>query len=423
MTSSNASSSKKNVLTILVLALGAVVVYFLPYLRWTLFDPLQQAVGLDAGQFAATMSIYGVTAMIFYAPGGYLADKFSPRKMLAFAYLSTGVLGLWYATYPPFWAQMLIFGLWGAIGTAFMWSAMLKVTNSLGSEDQQGRLFGFLEGGRGVINVVLAFAAVGAFSALGEQLVGVTGIIIVTSALCIISAVLVWIIVPNELQGSAGSKIHFADIGKVLKIPMVWVNAIVVLTCYSVYIGSTYLTPYMTEVLGVTASAAGIIAILRSYVLQFVAAPVGGTIADKIGSVPRVIAACFVIIVIALAAFIVLPADGSIIVPVVLMIAFCAGIFAMRGIYFAPIDSSGVPKNLVGTAIGVISVIGFLPDVYMNAIAGAMQTSFPGADGYRYIFIIMLAFAVVGLVASIIMAQRLKKRKLADAEDATADAQ
>ena len=411
MSSETASNSKKNIVTIFVLALGAVVVYFLPYLRWTLFDPLQQAVGLDAGQFAATMSLYGVTAMIFYAPGGYFADKFSPRKMLALAYLSTGLLGFWYTTYPPFWTQMLIFGLWGAIGTAFMWSSMLKVANSLGGEEQQGRLFGFLEGGRGVINVVLAFAAVGAFSALGEQLIGITGIIVVTSALCILSALLVWIVVPSELQGSAGSKIQFEDVGRVLKIPMVWVNAIVVLTCYSVYIGSTYLTPYMTEVLGVTASAAGIIAILRSYVLQFVAAPVGGTIADKIGSVPRVIAACFVIIVAALTAFIVFPEGGSIIIPVALMILFCAGIFAMRGIYFAPIDSAGVPKNLVGTAIGVISVIGFLPDVYMNAIAGAMQTSFPGADGYLYIFIIMLAFATVGLVAAIVMDCRLKRRK------------
>ena len=80
-------------LTLLVLALGAVSIYLLPYLRWTYYDTLVEAVNLSNAQFAATMSIFGVTAMIFYAPGGYLADKLSLKKMLSFAFLSTGLLG------------------------------------------------------------------------------------------------------------------------------------------------------------------------------------------------------------------------------------------------------------------------------------------------------------------------------------------
>lgn len=98
----------KRYLILLVLSIGAVAIYFMPYLRWTFYDSLFEAVGLSNAQFAATLSIYGVTSMIFYAPGGYLADKFSPRKMLTFSYAATGLLGLWYATYPGFAAQMVI---------------------------------------------------------------------------------------------------------------------------------------------------------------------------------------------------------------------------------------------------------------------------------------------------------------------------
>lgn len=403
---------KKKYLVLLTLSIGAVAIYFLPYLRWSFYDTLALATGLNNADFAATLSIYGITAMIFYAPGGFLADKFSPRKMLVFAYSATGLLGLWYATFPPFWAQMLIFGLWGAIGTAFFWSSMLKVTNSLGKEDEQGRLFGFLEGGRGIINVIVAFAALFFYSQLGETVEGISGIIIGTCILCFISSILIWFTVPEKLEGSDRNAITLKDVGTVLKIPMVWVNALIVLSCYSVYIGSTYLTPYMTEILGVTASLAAGIAIMRTYVLQFAAAPVGGLIADKIGSTPKVIAACFVLICIALGAFILLPESASFfIIAVIMMLLFTAGIFAMRGIYFAPIDSSGVPKSLVGTAIGVISVIGFLPDVYMNAIAGGMMDAFPGSEGYRYVFLIMMGFAIVGLAASIFMARRISRIK------------
>ena len=398
-------------LTLLVLALGAVSIYLLPYLRWTYYDTLVEAVNLSNAQFAATMSIFGVTAMIFYAPGGYLADKLSLKKMLSFAFLSTGLLGLWYATFPGFVAQMLIFGLWGGIGTAFFWSAMMKVTRTLGSSEEQGRMFGLLEGSRGLVNVIIAFVALYFYGKMGESVGGMQGIIVAFSILCIISAVLAWIVIPNRVEGASDS-IHLKDVGTVLKIPAVWIIALIVMTCYSVYIGSTYLTPYMTEMLGLSATLAGAIAILRTYALQCVAAPTGGAIADKIGSVTLVIGICFVIIVAALAGFVLLPASPSIVmIALVLMLLFCAAIFAMRGIYFAPMDECNVPKHLTGTAVGVISVIGFFPDVYMNAVAGTLMDAFPGAQGYKYLFIVMLAFAIVGTVASIVLSRMIKKHK------------
>ncbi|MDO4541836.1 MAG: MFS transporter, partial [Bacillota bacterium] len=91
-------------------------------------------------------------------------------------------------------------------------------------------------------------------------------------------------------------------------------------------------------------------------------------------------------------------------------------IFAMRGIYFAPMDECKVPKNLTGTAVGVISVIGFFPDVYMNTIAGNLMDAFPGATGYKYLFMVMLGFAIVGTVASLILNSRIRKQKRADRE-------
>jgi len=406
-------------LILLVLSLGAVAIYFLPYLRWSFYDSLVAAVNLSNAQFAATMSIYGITAMIFYAPGGYLADKLSPRKMLAFAYTATGALGLWYATYPGFIAQMIIFALWGGIGTAFFWSAMLRVTNSLGSQEEQGRMFGLLEGGRGVVNVIVAFVALYFFSKLGASIAGVTAIIIGTCVLCFLSSILIWFTVPDQLEGTGGDKIHLKDVGKVLKIPAVWIIAVIVLSCYSVYIGSTYLTPYMTEVLGVSATVAAAIAIMRTYVLQFLAGPTGGFLADKIGSISFVIACCFVLIAVSLAAFTFLPAaSGMIVVAVIMMVLFSIGIFAMRGIYFAPIDECKVPKSLVGTAIGVISVIGFFPDVYMNAIVGNLMDAYPGVTGYKYVFFVMLSFSVIGLIAAIVLNRKIRKQKVIDAKTA-----
>ena len=115
----------------------------------------------------------------------------------------------------------------------------------------------------------------------------------------------------------------------------------------------------------------------------------------------------------ALAGFAFLPSSPAILtVAVILMLLFCAGIFAMRGIYFATLDEcQKVPRSLMGTAIGVVSVIGFFPDVYMNAIVGGLMDAYPGATGYKHVFLIMLGFAIVGLIASVVLNRTIKKSK------------
>lgn len=61
----------------------------------------------------------------------------------------------------------------------------------------------------------------------------------------------------------------------------------------------------------------------------------------------------------------------------------------------------------------MISVIGFFPDVYMNALVGTLMDAFPGVEGYKYAFFVMLGFAAVGLIASIVLIRMLKKQSAA----------
>ncbi|MEG0874899.1 MAG: MFS transporter [Clostridiales bacterium] len=405
-------------LIIFIMCIGSGALYFLPYLRWTFYDTILEAVNLTNAQFGATMSIYGLSSMLFYAPGGYLADKFSPKRLLSIAFLSTGILGLWYSTYPGFIVQMVIFFLWGAIATAFFWSSMLKIAKSLGSSSEQGKMFGILEGSRGFVDVVVAFGFLFFFNKMGASVAGITGILIVDSILCIVASVLVWIFISDNVTGVAG-EIHIKDIGTVLKMPSVWILALVVMSCYSIYISSTYLTPYMTEILGLSTSVAAGLAIIRSYFFMFVGGPVGGIVADKIGSIPKVIIACLVIIVITLIGFVVLPASPSVTyIAVALMLLCIAGVCGMRGIYFAPIDQCKIPQRLSGTAIGMISVIGFAPEVFMNTIAGNLLDAYPGAPGYKYLFIVSLVIAVVGFVSALVLNVHVKKINAADAKEA-----
>ena len=44
-----------------------------------------------------------------------------------------------------------MYGFWGFSTTFLFWAAMIKATRNWGGEQSQGKAFGFLEGGRGII--------------------------------------------------------------------------------------------------------------------------------------------------------------------------------------------------------------------------------------------------------------------------------
>ena len=92
-------------------------------------------------------------------------------------------------------------------------------------------------------------------------------------------------------------------------------------------------------------------------------------------------------------------------------------IFALRGIYFALLEEGGVPLAVTGTAGGVVSAIGFTPDVFMPVIGGVLLDSFPGAPGYRYLYLLTAAICGIGLVAALVIYLRYVKVKDARASE------
>lgn len=411
--------SKKTYFNIFILSLSCYIVYTLAYLRWTYYDAVMAASGLNNTQFGMTLSVFGIVSIICYAPGGWLADRFKAKKMLSFSLLVSGLLGFWFLTFPGFTAQVIIYALWGCCCTLTFWSSFQKAIRGLGNSEQQGRLFGLVEGGRGIISTLLSFAMLYMFNKLGEGLGGLRGIVITCSIICFIAAILCWFFLEDSSQEQEEKTVKEApaektssglsDIGTILKTPAVWLIALVIICCYSVYLGTTYLTPYFTNVIKISASSAALIQILRTYLIQFIAAPVSGIIADKIHSVTKVVLGCYVLMLIGMVGIVLCPPSAMVFL-IIEMIVLCTAIFACRGIYFATVDEANIPMKIMGTAVGLISVIGFLPDVFISTIFGSFLDKYGDIGGYHAIFVTMLVFVVIGLIMSIILMITNKKK-------------
>ena len=398
--------------TLLLLAAGAGIIFQLPYIRETFYVPIQNAMNLTNEQMGLLSSGYAAMATLSYFVGGIIADKFSARKLLTFSFLATGALGLWFSTFPGFQVSRVIFILMGISTIITYWSACIKATRMLGTEEEQGRLFGLQEGLRGILNAVLVFGMTAAFSAFADEIAGAAAAIRVCSVAVIIIGILNWFVIEDtkteEQTESLGSVVK--GMFKCLLIPKVWLLVGIIFTAYSVYGLISYVTTYAQQFYGMTATTAATLGGVR-YLLQGVGGIVGGFLADKLHSRMKVIGGGCIGLAVSFGIYIVLPGTPGLCGAVIGNFFFgLIFIYAVRSQYFAVHQDADIPLSLSGRVSGISSALGYLPDVFMYTLVGGWMDSY-GRRGYNMTWIYAIVAALLCVLLTFILSKVVKKKE------------
>jgi hypothetical protein len=80
-----------------------------------------------------------------------------------------------------------------------------------------------------------------------------------------------------------------------------------------------------------------------------------------------------------------------------LFVTFFA-VFALRGIYFALLEENRTPPYLTGAAVGLVSLIGYTPEIFFAPIAGRILDANPGIVGFRHYFLFLAGIALLGIL-------------------------
>lgn len=386
------------------LALSGGIIFMLPFLREVYYIPLQQALRISNTQLGWLSGIFGATSMICYFPGGWLADRFSPRKLMALSLWATGTAGLCFAAFPSFPVSMLIHAFWGVSITLTFWSALIKAVRHWAPAGAQGRAFGILESGRGIAELGSSSAFLAVFAWLGSGARALARVVILFSLANILLGLMTWLVIDDRVRESPqekppGRTIGLMEVRAVLRMRAVRLISAVILTAYSAYWGAYYFTPYATDVFMMSVALGGAIGVGKMWLKPFVA-PLAGYVADRAG-VARTVARCFAVLVVSFLVFAFLPGRAAL-VPVLIANAAVASlaIFAQRGIYFALLEEGSVPLPVTGTATGFVSVAGYAPDVFMPLLGGVLLDRYPGPPGYRLLFLFIAILCLFGLLAA-----------------------
>ena len=413
----------RRALIMFVLVISGEVIFLLPFgfpriFRPTILDVFQ----ITNTELGLAFSMYGLLAILAYLGGGLLADRFPARTLLTIALLLTAALGFVFTTIPSFKMLVLIYGCWGITTILLFWSAMLRSVRVWGGKDRQGWAYGLLDGGRGLGAALLASISVGLLAMylpedvssadIEQRTQALRKIIIIFCGITILSGVLVWLIIPRRhASGSTeeSDRIVWSQAGSAVRNPALWYQAAIVVCAYVGYKSTDDFSLYARDVLEYDDVAAARIGTLTFWVRP-VAAVLAGLLADRV-SASKVVLGGFLIMgtgTLLLSSGVIGPGREWLLL--ISIVYSGLGIYALRGVYFALTAEAQIPVSVTGTAIGIVSMVGFLPDVFFGPVMGYLLDASPGAAGHNDVFAMVSMFAIVGVIVTLLYMRTVRSQ-------------
>ncbi len=409
---------KNKITAMFALIIAGEAIFLLPFILMRVFKPvIRDAFLISDAQIGEAQALYGITAVLSYFFGGFIADKYEPRKLLSLSLLLTACGGFFMTMIPSITTLKLLYAFWGVSTILFFWASLIKATRQWGNENNQGLSFGLLDGGRGFFAATIALSGAGIltffFPQKGieitfENKVDTLQYIIGTITFIVfLIAFLVWKVLPKndpKINVNENEKnefqFNFKEAFALMKEKKVIFHSIIIFCAYCSYKLTGVYGTYAKDVWNYSLEEATYFAVFIQY-LRPIAAISIGYIADKFLPSKLLIPSFSVLIIASIILGFGFLNHQPIFLSFTVFVFMAFGTYSLRGLYFAIIEETKTPLQLTGTLVGIISVVGFTPDIFMSLFNGYMLGENPTVLEYQQLFTIFTIIPFVGLLAAL----------------------
>lgn len=407
----------KKLMTFIILSATVALAYQLPYLKFTFYDQMMEALSMNDLQLGYLGTAVSFASTCSYPIGGYLAGKFSMKSMMVTSLAGLTACTIVFAFSTNVTVLIIVHALYGFFGIATLWSAYLVGIRGLGDESQQSKLFGSSEATRGILQTICAFVFLFIMNRAGSAVTNFRTMLLFGAAVCGLFTVLAVIFLPSGKTQEAAKEIESDSNERpytyldAVKDKSVWLMVFILMCAYMTWsMGNNYMTTYTARVVGLSASLASTVGIVRSYIIVFAAGFLGGYVMDKFKykGLGYSIMLATELVLIVLAAI----THNTVMVCVVitLVLAFVCNI--MKATYWSFMGQCGITMRAAAIGTGFVSLIGFAPDFIVPTVCGSWLTAAEEAGnvavGFNKIFVLMAVFAIGGIISGILLLKRTK---------------
>ena len=411
---------------LIALVVAGEAIFGLPFVLPRIFRPtLLDVFAISSSELGTAFSRYGWVAALAYFVGGPLADRFSPRSLMTLALFATAAGGVALAQRPSSAMLEAIYAWWGLTTVLLFWAPLIRSTRAWGGASNQGRAYGMLDAGRGLTAALLGALTVPLFARLLPDDVAAASLAQRSDALMLVvwiftgmtalAGLLVWFALPEEsarathlTATSASSRPTLHGLLVALRMRSVWLQAFIVLCAYVGYRSADDYSIYVRDVFGYDDVAAAHVGTLSLWVRPF-AALAAGLWADRIDASRATFYsfACMAAGSMVIACELLSQASPFFLLALTI-VATSLGVNALRGVYFALFGETQLPYAYTGSAVGLVSVIGYTPDIFMGPVIGYFVDPSPDAHGHGQVFAVVALFAALGMFCTYLFRRSTK---------------
>ena len=403
----------REIVQFLILGCGSNAIFYILFCRGSYYDAFTEAFTVTNTQFSLMSTVALTISMLTYFIGGILADKVRPRMLVTVSCIVTGLCNFFLGLFPDYGITLLLYAIMGASTTLTFWGAFLKLTRQFGRKvGSESKSFGAMEGTRSVFAIVAATFAVFMFSQFNNTVSGLRFVMWMYAALLIVFGILAFFAFKDD-EDTADDVINtenpFKMLVKCIKDPNIWLIGFMAMGGYTVgsVIGS-YLGTFGTSCFGITVAVAAYVGLLNQW-----CKPVGnfsvGFFGDKFGPSKVILFINICLTIIALI-FVFIPKSPAMVAAFLAIIIVEITITgAFRGQMYAPMRECRVPMSLSGSAIGFYATLIYATDAILPLFIGPWLDNLSVDAAWSRIFMMLVVFGVIGIVASVIFMVKNKK--------------
>ena len=409
---------KRSIVNFVLVALCSQLMYAVLGLKVVAIQQMQTMWNLTATELGGLLSIAGFSATLSYIFSPWFHNRFSIRFMLSTGVALTGLLTFCIISTNQYWLLVIMFVIMGFITDGYAWPAVLNGIRVLAAEKAQGKGFGLLELSRGLIELVQNSFAIWLFVKFGESVAGLKGAMAVNGVIMLVVGFIVWKTYPEETYLSSDSakaknKESLMGMITVLKLPEVWLVGITGAAIYSAYVAVPYFQPFLTKEFGLSLTLTSIFALFNGSVTRMFCAPVAGFVSDNVfkGSTNAMRGLLLMIIVTLVVAIFMPRGQSALLVAMGVLIFTTILVYFLRPLYFVPVGEMNMPLRISGSAMAVGSLIVYSPAAWGYLVYGYIIDHYPGSAAYDKIFMIMIGWAVLGIISATILKYRMTHKR------------
>lgn len=455
---------KKKVFSLFILGMVDESSFVIVLYLQNFFILMPRYLGIADSDYFLLQVVYGVTSMLVILPGGWLADRFSNKKLIAISLFLTTFSGLWLSLVSSPWVGVVsgkfipllemgnkarwnqyifIYILWGISTSGLLWSSLWKLVSLQGNKEQQGKVNGLqsmFNGISGALITMLAYFLYFAVAKLITHRWAFTFFIFFLSLVPSIAALLLcWRV--KEKEGFVIKKsFSFEQFFFCFRDYRFWLLSVLATSIYVFKISFGFFNFYLGNGLLISALFILVLGIMRTYLFRFLTAPFVGKWSDRSKSYILFICSLLLLVIIFSLVVVFIPGFNPVVFddlakskeywryhPTKLLFTqiFTVVIYLIIGIVtwcivtlrWTPITELGTPDHLYGTSVGFVSVMTVSANIWLFLVAkfiqlhhqaqvvdeNGVEAIVPTIFGSQLLIMVVALIGMIGFVCGLIL--------------------